>query len=531
MNEQGNGDGGGTDRADWEQSRREAVAAAVTTGVGVITARVCALCKKTARHLWMSPTGHEFCDTCCEAYTKREGYLLRAASAIRPEEVEWYLPGRVPLGSLTLLVGPAGLAKTTFALELSARGTRGLLSSPAADVVFATSEDSLAHTLVPRLIAAGAVLDRVHFITIKRDGIEIGLTLPEHTDELQLAVEETGAKLVVLDPVVGHLSGNIDSHKDHSVRRALAPLAALAESTGAAILGIGHLNKSHSTDVLTRLGGSVAFGAAARSVLLLSEDPDAVEGSPERLLIHAKCNLAPLAVAFRFKVEARTITIESREIGTSGIVWQGEDPTATAAKVLAGRQEPSRLAEAIDFLRDVLADGPLPTSQVKALAADEDITERTLKRAKKKLGIESKRKGFGPGSSVHWSLPKDAGIPHTGPALKNRPTMENRDPAGGQKTVVGQGISHTGSTPEWFPTIEEGRPSMQDREQEPRSSPPVPDNSDAAGHPRCAASSSAPRVWEMDFTRAGEPAPTLDGVPAESPPESGGQAQPLPEGG
>ena len=107
---------------------------------------------------------------------------------------------------------------------------------------------------------------------------------------------ETGAKLIILDPVVGHLSGNIDSHKDHSVRRALAPLARLAEDTGAAILGIGHLNKSPSTDVLTRIGGSVAFGAAARSVLLLGEDPKAPEGSPERLLVHAKSNLGPLAL-------------------------------------------------------------------------------------------------------------------------------------------------------------------------------------------------------------------------------------------
>ena len=110
-------------------------------------------------------------------------------------------------------------------------------------------------------------------------------------------MKKTGANLIVLDPVVEHLSGNIDSHKDHSVRRALAPLARLAENTGAAILGIGHLNKSSSTDVLTRVGGSVAFGAAARSVLLLGEDHEAVEGSPERLLIHAKSNLGPLSLA------------------------------------------------------------------------------------------------------------------------------------------------------------------------------------------------------------------------------------------
>ena len=212
----------------------------------------CTWCKERPSALWEAPSGDVLCDTCRETYAK--GYVLLAASTIRPEEVEWYYEGRVPLGSLTLLVGQAGLGKTMFACELSARGSRGQLGSPAAAVIFATAEDSLAHTLVPRLTAAGADLARVRFMKIVDDGLE-GLTLPEDIDKLHDAVETTGAKLIVLDPVVGHLSGNIDSHKDHSVRRALAPLAALAESTGAAILGIGHLNKSHSTDVLTRLGG------------------------------------------------------------------------------------------------------------------------------------------------------------------------------------------------------------------------------------------------------------------------------------
>ena len=81
----------------------------------------------------------------------------------------------------------------------------------------------------------------------------------------------------------------------------------------------------------------------------------------------------------------------------------GEDLTATASKVLAGRQEPSRLDEATDFLRDVLADGPLPASKIKTLAVDADIKEMTLNRAKKKLGIETKREGFGAGAS--WTLP------------------------------------------------------------------------------------------------------------------------------
>ena len=105
----------------------------------------------------------------------------------------------------------------------------------------------------------------------------------------------------------------------------------------------------------------------------------------------------------RLRVEARTITTEGREIETSGIALLEEDVGATAAKVLAGRQEPSRVDAATDFLRKVLAEGPLPRVKVQELAADEEITLATLKRAAKKLEIESSQKGFGGGCS--WTLP------------------------------------------------------------------------------------------------------------------------------
>ena len=273
-------------------------------------------------------------------------------------------------------------------------------------MIFVSAEDSLAHTLVPRFTVADADLARAWGMKIvEADGLEVGFTLPDDIAYLQDLVEETGANLIVLDPVVAHLSGSIDSHKDHSVRRALAPLAALAETTGAAILGIMHLNKSTSTDVLQRINGSGGFGATARSVLLLGEDPKAPEGSPERLLIHAKSNFGHLAPAMRLKVEGRTFTTaKGKEAETAGIEWMGEDQTATAARVLGGRQEPSREDVATDFLRENLAEGPLLYSEIKALADEEEIKLATLKRAAKRLGIKAERKGFAAGSS--WTLPR-----------------------------------------------------------------------------------------------------------------------------
>ena len=398
--------------------------------------------------------------------TEKKNYVLRAADSIRPEEVEWFHAGRVPLGALTLLVGTPGLGKTTFACELAARGTRGELEGAATDVIFVSAEDAEAHTLVPRFTAAEADLARVHFMKMIAEDFEIGLTLPDDIGSLQDAAETTGANLIVLDPVVAHLSGDIDSYKDHSVRRALAPLAALAENTGAAILGIMHLNKSQSTDVVTRVGGSVAFGAAARSVLLLGEDPDAVEGGPERLLIHGKSNLSPLAPAVRLRVEGRTITTAGREIETSGMAWLGEDPTATAAKVLGGRQAPKKLEIATDFLREVLAEGPRPRAEVEALADDEDITLTTLKRAANKLGIGSEREGFGTWSS--WSLPHTRlMLPKNEPRESVRSLKPLQDLVSSTRLIGSEHLSHVASMDQASPHGSNTNDLNQDEPSEP----------------------------------------------------------------
>ena len=108
--------------------------------------RTCTRCDALGVDWWTAAAGGEaFCETCRQ---RSMGYVSQTAASIHPEAVEWYYDGRVPLGALTLLVGPPGLGKTTFACELAARGSRGELVGAAADVIFATTEDSLAHTLV-----------------------------------------------------------------------------------------------------------------------------------------------------------------------------------------------------------------------------------------------------------------------------------------------------------------------------------------------------------------------------------------------
>jgi len=161
--------------------------------------------------------------------------LLRPAADVEPESPRWWWQGRIPLGSVSLLAGREGLGKSTVSTELGAQATRGELTGDLhgkpAHVVYASAEDSPETTIVPRLLAAGADLDRVSLLEVvyRDDGAELpgALTLPDDTPALADAVREADARLLVLDPLVSYLPGEVNAHRDQHVRRVLAPLAAL----------------------------------------------------------------------------------------------------------------------------------------------------------------------------------------------------------------------------------------------------------------------------------------------------------------
>jgi hypothetical protein len=148
----------------------------------------------------------------------RHGYTL-AASSVRRKKVQWLWEGRIMLGGVNLLVGEGGLGKSMMCVGIAAR-----LSREGGATLIATAEDSPEFTVRPRLEAAQANLDLVHFIKISQDGIEDGLRIPEDVGILEELVAEHGARFLVIDPLVAYLPGEINSWRDQSVRLALRPL-------------------------------------------------------------------------------------------------------------------------------------------------------------------------------------------------------------------------------------------------------------------------------------------------------------------
>src|SRR5215475_12167913 len=223
----------------------------------------------------------------------------RHVDTIAPEQVFWLWRRRIPLGNLTILDGDPGLGKTALTLDLAARLSSGRplpdddrIASPTG-VVLINAEDGLADTIRPRLDAAGADCRQIVAFDLQHLPI-----LPRDVPLLREAIRDIAASLVVIDPIMGLIAAAFDAYRDQDVRLVLNPLTALAQETGCAILPVRHLTKSPGPKALYRGSGSIAFAAAARSLLVLGEDPDAPE--THRILACPKHNLCPTPASPRF---------------------------------------------------------------------------------------------------------------------------------------------------------------------------------------------------------------------------------------
>lgn len=329
---------------------------------------------------------------------------------VEPERVEWLWPGRVPCGMITLLDGDPSLGKSTITIDLAARVTTGRPmpltaaddSKPGiiGDVVILTAEDHLAATVRPRLDAAGADVRRVHALTgVARPGDpDAPPVLPTDVAELETVIRDNKARLVIIDPLMAFLGADIDGYRDQDVRRALAPLAKVAEVTGAAIIIVRHLRKSAGS-ALYRGGGSIGIIGAARSALIVAKDPNDEQG---RFMAVAKGNLAPPAPTLRWRV------VDAGGVGR--VRWDGVADGVTADDLAAPTipptpEERDQVAQAATALRELLATGPMPTEQVEHKIKEQvGCSKRTIERARNAVGVVARRERDGSGQVVRVVL-------------------------------------------------------------------------------------------------------------------------------
>ncbi len=376
--------------------------------------------------------------------SKRSVELVRG-SEIEAKSVDWLWNGFLPLGKLTILAGAGGTGKSTLAFGLAAIVTTGGILPDGTrlgtfgNVLIWSSEDDPADTIKPRMTAAGADEFRYGIIDGTRDerGEQRPFDPANDMDALREAIKGIGGvSLLIIDPIVSAVSG--DMHKANDVRRSLQPIVDLAAEFHCAVIGISHFAKATAGKNPTeRVIGSQGFAALARMVLVTAKD----EESNERVFTRAKSNNSPDGGGFNY-------TIEETELPTgpaTRVVW-GAAIQGTSREILShvesdGSAEghPRPMSEAKEFLIAELGSGAVHANALLKRASDLRISEKTLRRAAKRLGVRPRKDGY-QGEWV-WTFPFNPNVITSGVLPEAASSSSSSKVVSPTKGAQGEGVA------------------------------------------------------------------------------------------
>lgn len=307
------------------------------------------------------------------------------------KEVEWLWYPYIPYGKITIIEGDPGEGKTTLVLKLAAALSRGL-PLPCDDdkeyepihIIYQTAEDGIEDTIKPRLEKAGADCSMIRVI----DETDKELSMTD--DRLEQAIIETGARLIILDPIQAYIGATVDMHRANEIRPVLKHLGIIAEKHNCAIILIGHMNKASGSKSTYRGLGSIDIQATARSVLLVARLRD----KPNiRIMAHDKSSLAPAGDAIGFEMTE-----------DNGMVCIGPYDI-TIDELLSGNEGrgKKKLDIAENFIKEYFGSNKvIPSNEIMMEAAKRSIRRNTLLSAKKKLGIISDKEKAEDGT-IYWT--------------------------------------------------------------------------------------------------------------------------------
>ena len=307
------------------------------------------------------------------------------------KEVEWLWYPYIPYGKITIIEGDPGEGKKTLVLKLAAALSRGL-PLPCDDdkeyepihIIYQTAEDGIEDTIKPRLEKAGADCSMIRVI----DETDKELSMTD--DRLEQAIIDTGARLIILDPIQAYIGATVDMHRANEIRPVLKHLGIIAEKHNCAIILIGHMNKASGSKSTYRGLGSIDIQATARSVLLVARLRD----KPNiRIMAHDKSSLAPAGDAIGFEMTE-----------DNGMVCIGPYDI-TIDELLSGNEGrgKKKLDIAENFIKEYFGSNKvIPSNEIMMEAAKRSIKRNTLLSAKKKLGITSDKEKAEDGT-IYWT--------------------------------------------------------------------------------------------------------------------------------
>lgn len=317
--------------------------------------------------------------------TSKKKELFVGLDTIDPKEVEWLWEPFIPFSMITIMEGDPGVGKSFLAMQLAVQVSIGGelpdgQKLGCGRVLYLSAEDDAAYTIRPRIDAMGGDPSRIRvqgdFLSLDEKGLQA----------LMREVKRKPPDLLILDPLFAYIPAGQDIYKPNVIRQLLSFLKDIAEAGETAVVIIRHLTKAKHSKAIYQGGGSMDVIGAARSAFLVCEHPS---DSSTKLVVHIKHNIA-------VRGQTQSYEIIGEEGGRATLNWLGpSDITIDDLISSDGPPRMSALDEATQFLRVFLKNGPEPSTKVEKEAAARDIAPKTLERARRSLGVKSKKKGAG----------------------------------------------------------------------------------------------------------------------------------------
>jgi putative DNA primase/helicase len=328
-------------------------------------------------------------------------FLFKPMSDVPIRPVFWLWENRFPEGKLIGICGPEDVGKTILECEIAAILTSkdrcwpdGTKPQYTYDVTMMASEDSYEDTIKPRLLAAGANMDRIRYLDMERNSFSLDKDLSKLEEHLKVYPNN----VVFISPLYNFVSDRVRTNDTGNMQRVLGPVSRAADRSGSTVFCNLHFNKNTDARAGDRIMGARGTGASFRAAWGVVVNPD---DKDERLLLKISNRLAPSSQpGWRFKIKGKTVEQYDPKSGTTifarntaYIEWIEEDDRDIDA-VLQERKAGQKQDKAMRFLSDLLADGPVLSTDAEKAVADAKFSESTIKRAKRELGVHSKKQGL-----------------------------------------------------------------------------------------------------------------------------------------
>lgn len=319
-----------------------------------------------------------------------QAYRLGGAivADVQTSLITFLWPNRFVQGNLNMIVGDPGVGKSYLTIDMAARVSRGAPwpdggHAPKGNVLLVSGEDVVADTIRPRLEKHNADLSRIKVV----DRVELAMggesqiRLQDHMGALEDEVRRVRPRLFIVDPIAAFI-GAKDDHRMTEIRSILTPLKQLSEEYDLTTVLVTHANKRGDQPPIHRVSGSIGYVAACRTVWMVGMDPD---NESRRVFAPVKFNVLKDPSSLAFSI----LSAPGEQHGA--VEWESTPFSSDPADLLAGREEqtPGAIAKALDFLREVLAEGPIPSRDLSERADRAHISSRTLKEARRRLGVEA----------------------------------------------------------------------------------------------------------------------------------------------